>query len=809
MTRIELADKILPCCEPLAVALKSETHFGWIYDAPQIRDAVARWRAGTLAGGHYSCVNKEGVSYTVDAPQRMGVVPHRDGLVRMFAPDLDNHEGGTDTTIYDAALSRFFGAEPVRFSSKSGRGIRQVYMLKEPMPVDEFLATIRSHGFSRTNRIEVFPKTEKLSQFWLPNDPNDNGGDRYISGSWDGAVATLPEALPCALTNAALDFVLGFVGNGQVGHNAVFSASCEMGEKRVDVNVARALIYRAAAINGKDDSREIGKAFTDGYAKGAAKTPAPIAIAKKTTGDANAIRSELWKISQTKGMSSTEKHRATSSAVLGWLHARGRFYHTEEQTFAGVMFFDAQRKLLLPVQGDAFLGWLSDVLALNRSERPFDFVKSACETEGLSERSTTITPAAFWAAREGAVYLSSGPGRMVRVSAGQVAAVDNGTDGILFPVGATLDPWTLTEPLDPFEACALFRDMTTAAAHGRVLFELWAMSLSTDQRTKPPCCVSGGVGAGKTRLVRGVFELYGLPARIGAVTRNGEMDFWAAIDGGGLTCFDNADTRVEWFPDALAAAATAGTLEKRKLYTDSTRVSLKARAWLCVTSANPSFAADAGLADRLIVVRLNRRTGTTAESALTDEILAHRDSGLSWITQKLAVALADREPVPEGLNARHPDFAALAVRVGRAIGRGDQAVAALRAAESDKSLFNIENDTIGAALLQVMQGDVFAGTVAELLPRVIEADATLAGRISAKSLSRRLAKLWPHLESVFRATKDVRHGGGMWYTFRKTGDSGDLQSLFSEKSPREENNGTLPVWRSISHQSHHEADDWS
>ena len=528
------------------------------------------------------------------------------------------------------------------------------------------------------------------------------------------------------------------------------------------------------------------------------------------SGTADDIRARLWVIYQKPKLSPTERWRESAAEVVNWLHGRGQFYfHAERRDFAGVMFFDARRKLLLPVQGDAFCAWLADCVAMNRTERCFAFVHSACETEGLSVRATGIEPAAFWAATPTAFYLSAGPGCMVRVTAACAEMVDNGTDGILFPYGATLAPWQLEEPIDPFEACALFRDLSTSAPHGRLLFKLWVCSLPSDQRTKPPLVFPGPVGSGKTRVARGIFELYGLPPRIAAVLKNGDGDFWAAMDGGGLACFDNADTRIDWLADALAAAATAGTLEKRRLYTDSDRVSLKARSWLCVTSASPTFAADSGLADRLLVVRLNRREGATAETALSDEILAHRDAGLSWIAQTLSRALADHEAVPDGLNARHPDFARLAVRIGRAIGCEAQAVAALRAAEADKGLFNLENDSIGAALLELLQAGAFNGTAAELLERLTEIDQSFAGKLSAKRLSKRLDKLWPHLESVCKAQSDPAHGGILRFSFQKpSGGFGGFETVFSGKSLRGENNNTLAEKPIESHQTHPKQPVW-
>ena len=392
----------------------------------------------------------------------------------------------------------------------------------------------------------------------------------------------------------------------------------------------------------------------------------------------------------------------------------------------------------------------------------------------------------------------------MKIAPDAVTLGDNGLDDVLFAAGDTLRPWKLTEPADPFERCALFREMSAAAPHGRTLFKLWACAMAANQRTKPPLTLSGPIGSGKTREAVGLSELYGLPPRITAITKNGEDDFWTQANAGGLVCFDNADTRTDWLPDALAAAATDGCREKRMLYTDSTRIVQRARAWIAVTSANPTFAADAGLADRLLVVRLDRRTDETAEAALSDEIAANRDAGLSYIAHVLSYALGDAEPIPGGLNKRHPDFAALAVRLGRAMSCEREAIAALRAAEADKGLFNLENDEIGAALLEMMRTrDTFNGTAAELLQELTALDPSVDGRLSAKRLAKRVSKLWPHLESVLSAKRDTGHGGYSILFFRRPhGDIGDFETAFLEKSHERENIESFSETPLESHQSH-------
>jgi len=533
---------------------------------------------------------------------------------------------------------------------------------------------------------------------------------------------------------------------------------------------------------------------------------------KQTTVDG--IRAKLWKLSQIPKLSATELYRLQCDAVVEWLHERGEFYHlATHPDFDGALYFDRERKLLLRIRADAFLAWLSDTLGMNRGERGFSMVQSAVETESLTDRATAIEPALYWSGNlNSSVYLSNGPGHIAKITASGVELVDNGTDGVLFSSEAVLPPWQLVDPANPFETCSVFRDLSASAPHGKLLLALWTASLPTNQRTKPPLTVTGPVGSGKTRVLVAVFELYGLTPRVGAVTKSGEGDFWAAMDSGGLCCFDNADTRVDWLPDALAAAATAGCQEKRRLYTDSDRVILRSRSWVAVTSANPSFAADAGLSDRLLVVRLNRREGGTAEAELSDEVQAARDAGLSWICWMISAALADTSPVPEGLNQRHPDFATFAVRLGRAMGCEAEAVAALQAAEADKSLFNLENDYIGAAILETMRsGEPFDGTAAELLDRLKTADPSLEGQLSTKRLSKRMSKLWPHMEAVFEASQETGHGGALRFRLKppQSGDFGDIETAFSEKSLRERNIDTFAKTSIESHQCHQNEDSGS
>jgi hypothetical protein len=179
---------------------------------------------------------------------------------------------------------------------------------------------------------------------------------------------------------------------------------------------------------------------------------------------------------------------------------------------------------------------------------------------------------------------------------------------------------------------------------------------------------------------------------------------------------------------------------------------------------------------------MERRESESSDSGLADEITANRNAGLSHLAQTLQKALADAEPTPGGLNQRHPDFAALAVKIGRAIGREAETVAALRQAEQDKSLFCLENDTIATALLTYLaNAGQFTGTAKELAPKLQEVDADLVDKLSAKRLGKRLTALWPHLKKQLATAKhETGRGRIVTYTLkiRPNGECGEFQTHF-------------------------------
>lgn len=487
------------------------------------------------------------------------------------------------------------------------------------------------------------------------------------------------------------------------------------------------------------------------------------------------LRARLIAAMTLQDASGLQKKRAMCAEVCAWLGRRGRFYYDlADRGHGTAMWFDAVDKRLHRVGQDYFRSWLSRATAFSREFRDYKMFISAVEDEALIGDATQgITPRRYWHREGEKIYLSCGEGRMARVTAEAAEVVDNGTDGVVFEQGYTLAPWRLlpeAEARDPFAACSVFSGISTTDGRGLMLVRLWFCGMFGVTGWKPLLVLSGDVGSGKTRVAVAMFQLLGVVQRVTAIDALGNVkDFWASVDKGGLFCLDNADHHIQWLPDALSVISTGGTFEKKKLYTDTETVTQEARCWAVVTSANPSFASDAGLGDRLITVNLERVDRDTAESVLTREIEAARDAGLTWICRVMRLALADTQPVPRGMNRRHPDWAGWVYRLGRAAGMAEEAERAIRENESYKAVFAVSNDAFGRFLLQGVRGG-FRGSALDLSQHLQASCEGFSSEMwTAAKIGKALKRMGVALRQLFGFEK-LNHSGSAVYVFHALAD---------------------------------------
>lgn len=472
-----------------------------------------------------------------------------------------------------------------------------------------------------------------------------------------------------------------------------------------------------------------------------------------------ALQQSLLNIFTSEGSAEAKGTKAGDMVVAAALRLGRFFYHAENRDHQSSMFFNRVDKSLSLIRSDDFQAWLSTWCGVSRASKFWRFISTRVENEALRGVATAgIIPEQYWTARKGAVYLSSGPGHIAKITANGVSIEDNGVDGVLFKSSKTLAAWRLVDGpgTDPMESCSIFRDIHAEADHGKMLFKLWLFSLPSCTATKPVLGNIGEVGSGKTRLAKAAAELFGVPWIAASVDESAECErnFWVNCDNGGVFCLDNVDSKIKWLPDAIAAAATDGGKPVRRLYTTSDVVTMRARAWCVITSAQPSFASDAGLADRMLVLRMNRHGSDTEDGQLSAEIEAGRDAALTFICRTLAGAMA-LPNTRERLNFRHPDWASLALRIAKALGQEDEGRAAIQAAERDKATFCIANDAVGSAVLALVEKQsIWEGHGADLAEALGEIDESLKGdpwRINAKKAGRWVARVMPHLKTLIEA----------------------------------------------------------
>jgi len=487
--------------------------------------------------------------------------------------------------------------------------------------------------------------------------------------------------------------------------------------------------------------------------------------------DGLAVQQSLLNVFCGEGSAEAKGLKAAELVTAAALRRGRMFYHAEARDFSTSMFFDRSSRTLLRLRSDEFQSWLSSWCGVNRASKFWKYIVTRLENESLSGAGTTgIVPEQFWAGRKDAVYLSCGPGHVAKITANGVSMEDNGVDGILFEGKKVCRPWQLVEGAgtDPINACSIFRDIHAEADHGKMLFRLWLFGLPCCTATKPVLGNIGEIGSGKTRLAKAAAELFGVPWVAASVDESAEAErnFWVNCDNGGLYILDNVDSKIKWLPDAIAAAATDGGKPVRRLYTTNDVVTMRARAWCIITSAQPSFASDAGLADRMLVLRMNRHGNETEDGELSAEIEAARDAGLTFICRTLAAALAIK-PVKETLNFRHPDWASMAVRVAKALDMEADGRNAIAAAERDKSQFCIANDAVGSAVMALVEREkLWEGDAAELAEALGAVDESLKSdpwRINAKKAGRWVARVLPHLKQLVDVRVDLNRSTNTYH----------------------------------------------
>lgn len=468
----------------------------------------------------------------------------------------------------------------------------------------------------------------------------------------------------------------------------------------------------------------------------------------------------------------------TQKLALCWLRSRGVFFADRDNPcYESSMYFNEGDGTLYTVRAAEFQSYLATTANISRSVRTFESLMTLIDDLAMDRGETDrVTPARQWEKKDGAIYISSGDSAMYKVTKDGVERVNNGTDGVLFLRGFTMAEWDLKQGagVDPFARALAFRTASWKDAASLMNIRLWYLNLFYSHKNKPILLIEGPAGSGKTtiaRLLKAILAMRdrGKPdSNVNTVanTDKGAEDYWVIIHNGRLEVFDNLDSKVRWANNELQIASTGGSHKGRQLYkTDDTYI-LYANAWQILTSNNPIFATEGGgLPDRIIQVHLGLGRKESFDTELAVDIERNRDEYLTWTARILSAALADDKPVDQTINKRHPDYGTFSVRCARAIGCEAEAIRAMSAAEIDKAVLPLMNESVakeiyGTLLRQSPVGVMkfTAGEMSECIINSLDGDG---------------------VDEKAKTIYGSRRIGKVLSTFRK-----EFSSLFRMKEPR-------------------------
>ena len=461
-----------------------------------------------------------------------------------------------------------------------------------------------------------------------------------------------------------------------------------------------------------------------------------------------------------------------SEAAVAWLRSNGRFYYHADPDKRGLqtdMYYDSRRRKLWRIEDEAYQCLLSYTSGVNRSTSEWRHLIARVHDEVMaSDHGSPVLPAKYFARRHGKTYVSCGDGVMARISQGTVEMVDNGTDGVLFTASRTLAPWRLLDGpgRDPFAACEVFSAATYSSQHGVDLARVWLLGAVCGIDAKPPLLLSGAAGGGKTAYVNGIYELLGMRRQMTVIQSGdrGQEAFCIALDLGGIVCIDNLDDDVKWFPKAAEGMSTGTSMMMRRMYSQE-MIDFKPDASLVITSVEGRFGSSVALTDRLVIVRFDRvdRRKNSDMADLLEQVRGVRDECMTWICRVIASATAQEAPeIPDAINRRYPGWASYGARFGRVIGRESEVIDAMREAEHDKALYNLQHDWLGSILLAIIEdGEVWTGTISDLVDTICQRaglNEREQSNLSAVRIGKRINAMWSHLVEVMAASRRIVSG---------------------------------------------------
>ncbi len=474
-------------------------------------------------------------------------------------------------------------------------------------------------------------------------------------------------------------------------------------------------------------------------------------------------------IRKSKKLKSFEIFRSVTEVVISDLRERARLLHDGHE---GYIFLNGLKTLVAVRFDDPDLRLLISRYGINPTESLFKYIHEAISLETMDHgERTAIHRYAYYDIRTNVLYIHNGRQSVLRISEKAVETIDNGQYGVLFLDDQDAEPFKIV-PVPPDRSPLAehifsrfnFTDGLLPNDSACLLLLFWFYSLFFENllSTKPILTIFGPKGSGKTSSLMAIGLL--LKGEKFGVTplSHDERDFDAAITNSYYVVLDNADSTPKWLNDRLATSATGGSIKRRELYTTNKLVEFVVKCYIAITARTPGFRRD-DVADRLLILRVDRYEKFKSENVLRQDIIDNRDLIMSEVVQHLQailVALKNHPPDVDVGAFRMADFAQFAFRISQEYGIADKLKTLLKTVSREQSLFTLENDTLVDLITLWAQANPGTEVTAhqlchELTKIAVKHDIDFRYAKSPKGLAQRLHNMRSDLEEFVDIERDI------------------------------------------------------
>ena len=295
-----------------------------------------------------------------------------------------------------------------------------------------------------------------------------------------------------------------------------------------------------------------------------------------------------------------------ANLMLNWLQSNGRFLKSEEALY--YLYNNEHR--LFDLDTESWEAFLHTLTGVNPGASVFVQLAAAAKTAAiLNAENVPVMKFAHYDDESQILRVSRFDGVVYVLDGTNILTEANGAGPVVFYDFPSWRPYSVEET--NYDYLAHIGNLPSWRASPDLyswVFQVWIQTLFFTELcpTRPIIVLLGEKGSGKSMALRLLQKLlFGPFADISGIPDKPDA-FAVAASHYHLYALDNMDTLEPWMRDKLARISTGATDEYRKLYTSKELGIIRYRTWLAITARTPDTLRRDDLADRIVILPLQR-----------------------------------------------------------------------------------------------------------------------------------------------------------------------------------------------------------